>query len=150
MTSTDVTEHKRDEGLFFKNEERYRELVETMNEGLGVIDDNHIFTFVNQKLSDLLAYSKEELAGHDLTQFLTEDSQSLILEQTSNGKSIYTQPFEVAWVAKDGREVSTLISPKSIYDSRGRYRGSLIVITDISQRKTSEEKVRHEKNASNR
>ncbi|MGZ6292981.1 MAG: PAS domain S-box protein, partial [Syntrophales bacterium] len=42
-------------------EERYRLLIETMNEGLGMVDNKGIRTFVNRKFCEMTGYPKEEL-----------------------------------------------------------------------------------------
>ena len=50
----DITTRKIAEETLRESEERYRQLVETMNEGLAMADQHYVFTFVNEKLCQML------------------------------------------------------------------------------------------------
>ena len=45
-------------------------------------------------------------------------------------------------VKRGGEKITTLISPEPIFDHQHQFRGSLAVITDITQRKKTEERLR--------
>ena len=45
------------------SEARYRQLVETMNDGLGVIDEDGRFTYANDRLAEMLGYPADEIIG---------------------------------------------------------------------------------------
>lgn len=58
-------------------EEKYRLLVESANEGVLVVQDGTL-KFVNPKLSDMLGYTREELIGRNLSDFIhSEDLPSV-------------------------------------------------------------------------
>jgi two-component system phosphate regulon sensor histidine kinase PhoR len=46
--------------------------------------------------------------------------------------------YEAAWVRKDGKKISTLVSSVPLYDDEGRHKGRFSVITDISHLKALE------------
>jgi two-component system sensor histidine kinase HydH len=135
----DITNRKIAEETMRESEERYRQLVETMNEGLAMADRDYIFTFVNEKLAEMLGYSREEMVGHHLLEFVHEEYQGFMKDQMAKRRTGETKSYEIDWRAKDGRRVYTLVSPRGFYDSEGQFTGSLGVLTDITDRKRAEE-----------
>jgi PAS domain S-box-containing protein len=135
----DITNRKIAEETLRESEERYRQLVETMNEGLAMADRDYVFTFVNERFAEMLGYSREEMVGRHILQFVHGDYQDFMKEEMSRRKMGETKSYEIDWRAKDGRRVYTLVSPWGLYDSEGQFAGSLGVLTDITDRKRAEE-----------
>ena len=135
----DVTNRKIAEMTLRESEERYRHLVETMNEGLGMADRDYVFTYVNEKLAEMLGYSREEMIGRHLVEFVHGEYQDFMRDQMAKRRTGDTKSYEIDWRAKDGRRVYTLVSPRAYYDSEGQLIGSLGVLTDITDRKRAEE-----------
>jgi PAS domain S-box-containing protein len=135
----DITQRKITEEELRASESRYRHLVEAMNEGLGFADRNYNFTFVNQKFCDMLGYSRDEMLGHQLINFVHHESRELMKDQMARRKKGEAERFEIAWSAKDNRKVYTIVSPKGLFDGEGNFSGSLAVLTDITVRRQLEE-----------
>ncbi|MBE9534086.1 MAG: PAS domain S-box protein [Proteobacteria bacterium] len=135
----DITNRKIAEETLRESEERYRHLVETMNEGLAMADQDYVFTFVNERLCEMLGYSREEMLGRHLVDFVHEDYKDFMQDQMGRRQRGEARSYEIDWRAKDGQRVYTLISPKGFYDANGQLTGSLGVLTDITDRKRAEE-----------
>ena len=135
----DITNRKIAEETLRQSEERYRQLVETMNEGLAMADHDYVFTFVNEKLAEMLGYSRQEMLGHHILEFVHEDYHDFMKNQITLRRMGEAKSYEIDWRAKDGGRVYTLISPKGFYDDKGQLTGSLGVLTDITDRKRAEE-----------
>ncbi|MCG6982481.1 MAG: PAS domain S-box protein [Deltaproteobacteria bacterium] len=135
----DITNRKIAEETLRESEERYRQLVETMNEGLAMADGDYVFTYINERLAEMLGYSREEIVGRHILEFVHGDYQDFMKEQMIRRRMGETKSYEIDWRAKDGRRVYTLVSPRSFYDSEGQFTGSLGVLTDITDRKRAEE-----------
>ncbi len=127
-----------EEGLK-KSEERFRMLVETMNEGLGVQNENGIWTYVNDQLCWMLGRLPGDIVGRPVTEFLDEANQTVLEEEIQNQRKGKYSPYEVTWKRTDGRKVTTIVSPKPIFNPEGRLEGTFAVITDITERKIAEE-----------
>jgi PAS domain S-box-containing protein len=138
----DVTERKQAEEALEKSEEEYRRLVETMNEGLGIYDENGRWTYANDKLCYMLGGFQGELIGRPVAEFLDEPNQAIWNEQMRRPNKWGLEPYEITWTNKEGKKKPTIVSPKPIFDKTGEYRGNIAVITDITDRKQAEEALR--------
>ena len=138
----DITDQKKDAELLRESEERYRLLVETMNDGLGIQDENGIITYVNPRICEIMGYSREEIIGRPVTGLLREDYRRVWTEQMRHHERNRYLPYEVAWVSRDGRVIYTIVSPRPLYDGAGAYRGSFAIFTDITARKQAEDALR--------
>ncbi len=139
---TQITDRKRAEEALQKSEEQHRLLIETMNEGLAVIDENGLWTYVNDKLCERLGYPRDEIIGHPVTDFLDEKNQKLFKEQKEKRMTGRYGSYEMSYLRKDGQRIFAIISPRPIFDRDGQFKGSFAVITDITERKRAEEALR--------
>jgi PAS domain S-box-containing protein len=138
----DVTKRKRSEIALNRSEKRYRQLVETMNEGLGLADENYIFTYVNPRFCEMLGYHRSDIVGCKLIDFVHDDYKAVMKDQIARRKKGEEERFELAWKTKGGEIVYTSASPKALYDEQGRFIGSMGILTDITYRKKAEEALR--------
>jgi len=125
-----------------ESEERYRLLVETMNEGLAVLDENTVIVYVNEKLCVMLGYPREEILGSRITRYFDGENLLLYQAELEKRKKGGASSYEIAWRRKDGRNLPTIISPVPIFDAQGSFKGSFGVITDIHRLKLTEEQLR--------
>ncbi|HPI93686.1 MAG TPA: PAS domain S-box protein [Deltaproteobacteria bacterium] len=121
------------------SEERYRQLVETMSDGLGVQDEHGIITYVNERICEMLGYGRDELIGRPAFDLLAEASRGVWIDEMVRRKSHRTEPYEVAWHNRRGEIIHTLVSPRAVRNAQGRFVGSFAVFTDITSRKKAEE-----------
>jgi len=140
--SKEITDRKQAEEALQKSESRYRQLVETMNEGLGVSDQDYKFTYANEKFCEMLGYSRDEIIGRPLIEFVHDDFKELMKDQMARRQKGEERRFELAWKTKDGDTIYTLASPKALHDERGSFTGSMGVLTNITDRIKAEEVLR--------
>ncbi len=115
-----------------ESEKQYRLLVETMNDGLGVMNENHLFTYVNNKFCEMLGYSRDELINHTVNHLFDAFNLNRMTEQLAK----HNYNFEVEWIKKDGQKLFTIVSPSTIFDADNKT--NFVVVTDITERKQAE------------
>jgi len=135
----EITDRKRAEMALRESEEKYRMLVETMNEGLVIVDENGTVTYVNDKLCDMLGRFPQDIIGHPVVEFIDERNQNILKDQMAKRKRGESGIYEIAWRCIDGGKISAIVSPKPIFGKNREFKGSFAVITDITQQKQAEE-----------
>ena len=126
-----------------ESKKRYRQLVETMNEGIAVVDDNGIFTYLNQKFCDMLGYTKNEMIGQDIKSFFRDEYVEMFKKEFIKRKKGDSSTYEVEWQRKNGEKVPAIISPVPIFDEYGKFKGSFGVITDLREIRQMETRLNH-------
>ncbi len=121
-------------------EEPYRLLIEMMNDGLVVIDDQLNFTYVNQKFCDLIGYTRDELIHQPLISFLDATNQNTFEQQIAKRRRGLQSTYELQWKTKQGNPIITLVSGSPLSRHAG-FAGSFGVVTDITERKQVEERL---------
>ncbi len=131
----EIAERMRVQQALLESEEKFRGLVETMNEGLKIEDENGRITYVNDRLCKLWCCGRDEIVGHSSAEFMPEVSplESSAADERLEGSHVMEAvSYEVTWTTKDGRKISTIVSSVPFLDSNGMYKGCFSVITDIS------------------
>jgi PAS domain S-box-containing protein len=116
-------------------------LAETINDGLAMIDENMRLSYVNNRFCEIMGYSRDEVIGRSASDFLTEADKKIVTEQVAKRKAGKRDPYELAWIRKDGQKTFVLVSPRPIFASDGSFKGSIAVVTDITGRMRAEEKL---------
>jgi PAS domain S-box-containing protein len=75
-TVQDITERKKAEEKLRESEEKYRNIVETTNEGILAIDSELKITFVNNQMTQMLGYNQEEMIGRPWCDFFDEEGKA--------------------------------------------------------------------------
>ena len=143
-TSRDVSERKHMEETLRQSEEKYRTIIENIQEGYFELDLDGNYTFVNEVNCRFLGYTKEEMTGMNSRQHMDEETANTLYqtyrELYLTGKPI--ESLEVASIRKDGTKVVYETSVTLITDSKGKPTGFRGVSRDITSRKRMEEQIR--------
>ncbi len=132
----DITEIKRAEAALRHNERFYREIVETANVGMWVIDPEDRTAFVNSRMARLLGYRVEEMIGQPLATFLNAspaNAEERSERAATEPRLEASQPAKTRRTfrlrRKNGSEFWASLSTSPLYDSEERYTGVLGVVT---------------------
>lgn len=140
----DITERKYAEEMVRQSEEKYRTILENMEDGYFEVDLFGHFTFFNQSAPKLVGYTVEELIGSSYKLFLDRDNQRIVYEAFHQVflTGQVTTVFDWQVIRKDGvrRFVESPVSP--IRSRGGKVIGFRGLLRDISLRKSAEESLR--------
>jgi len=124
------------------SEERYRQIVETANEGIWTIDANSITTFMNGKMAAMLGYTPDEVVGMPLNAIVSKAEQPKAASNIESGRRGKSEKSESALIRKDGTELWVSVSSVPRLNSAGEYAGALAMITDRTEHREAEDALR--------
>ncbi|HKD08469.1 MAG TPA: PAS domain S-box protein [Bryobacteraceae bacterium] len=124
------------------SEERYRNIVDTANEGIWIIDAANRLSFVNSRMAEMFGYSVEEMKGRPSRDFIKADVAEQATQLLARRREGIREQFDFPFVTKDGSELWGLVSTTPMRDEEGQFSGALAMITDITERKRAEAELR--------
>ena len=141
----DITERKRMEKALRQSEEKYRTILESIQEGYFEVDLTGNFTFCNDSMSRLTGHSKEELLGMNHKQFTNEETSKEVFQAFNN---VYNtgepaKGFDWQIIRKNGVEGYIEASVTLQKDSSGKPTGFKGMIRDITERKRIEQQINY-------
>jgi diguanylate cyclase (GGDEF)-like protein/PAS domain S-box-containing protein len=140
----DITEKKRAEQALRESEEKYRTIIENMEEGYFEVDLRGDFTFFNDSLSTITGYSRTELMGMNYRQYMDKATSKNVFKIFNNvfltGRT--KEFFEWEIKIKDGSKRIHSGSVSLIKDSYGNPVGFRGIVRDITDKKRMEEKLK--------
>jgi len=141
----DITERKQAEEALRKSEERYRTILESIEDCYYEVDLAGNLTFFNDSLCGVLGYSKSELLGMNSKNFMdTENSRKIAEVFTAINKSgLPCRSLDVNFIRKDGSTCNIDISATLIRSSSGESIGFRGIARDVTDRRRAEEALRN-------
>lgn len=124
------------------SESKYRHIIETAREGIWILDNNNRTIFVNQKVSEMLGYSIDELLGQLPQEFLAPEFREVVNKRLIDHRQTDNPTIDYRFIRKDGSEFWCILSTSALLDDEGKYAGSLGMLTDITERKKMEKALR--------
>lgn len=129
----------RAEAALRESEERYRELVETMEEGILILDESGGVLFCNPAAGRLIGKSAEEIIGSEVRELLPEEEQDGIAQLLALRRAGISTTFELRLPTADGDVKQLLVHGRPYFDTKTRQSGSFSLIQDITARKQTEQ-----------
>jgi PAS domain S-box-containing protein len=124
-----------------ESEQRFKQLVDAAQEGIWVADDRGVITYVNQRMADLLGYQNGALLGRPVYDFLDATVRAGA-QRTLGRPEAGGERRDLRFRRQDGTELWGLVSASPITGRDGAVVGTVGMITDITERKRTEERLR--------
>lgn len=136
----DISELKRADMALRESREKYRTLIENINDLVWEMDENLAYTYASPRAKDILGYEPGEMLGRTPCDFMYPDEAKrysrLMEENKHTGK-----PFsllENTMIGKEGLHVVFETSGSPILDEQGKFRGFRGINRDVTGHKRAE------------
>ncbi len=140
----DVTDRKAAEEALTKSEEKYRTILESMDEGLYETDMKGNYTFVNEAGCRIVGYECDELIGKNSSMLHSRETLEYIVsvynEMMKTGKTGILMDYEA--IRKDGSITIHQANAAFILDETGKRIGTRALVRDVTDRKRAEDDLR--------
>ena len=141
----EIEERRKVEHELKESEEKYATIVEKGNDGIVVIQD-FIIKYTNPKVLALTGYTKEELIGKPIPEFVTEEYRNQIVENYEmrmKDDPKAPERYELNVLTKDRIIIPTEISASKIdYEDRP---ADMVILRDITESKKAEQELMSKK-----
>jgi two-component system, NtrC family, sensor kinase len=130
----DKTERKQSEERLLQSEKKYSTLVEKGNDGVIIIQDD-LLKFVNSRIIQSTGFSKEELLGKPILEFISPAYRSFITDLYKKRLAGEKTPdsYEIEILAKDGSSIP-VETGASFIEYEGKP-ADMAILRDITLRK---------------
>ncbi len=129
------------------SDERYRELVGAIQEGLGIVDEKEVIQYCNPAFARIFELPAAALVGKSLRDFVDEDSWQRILDETAIRRAGKDSVYEVTIRTGRGNRRHITVHASSRVSAAGEYVGTFGLVQDTTERKQAErerERLLHE------
>ena len=141
MGLLDITERKKAEEALRNSEEKYRTILENIEDGYYEVDIAGNFTFFNDSICRIYGYPREELMGMNDRQYTDQENAKKLFQAFNRvyrtGEPAKGSDWEI--IRKDGTKRNIEASVSLMKDSSGNRIGFRGIVRDITERKRAEE-----------
>lgn len=135
---------KTEESLWESNE-KYRTILESIEDGYYEVDLRGVLTFVNFSMCRILGYPMKELVGASYRTIMDEKNSRDVYRAFNR---VYTdkrprKSFDWELIRKDGQRITVETSVTLITDRNGNATGFRGILRDISERKKMEKSLQY-------
>jgi len=138
----DVSDRKLAEQALTESEARYRRIVETTTEGIWIFDQENVTTFVNVQMATMLGYSPTDMIDKSLLDFMDLEGIQIAEQALEHRRHNIKQQHDFKFKRCNGDDLWAIVSAQPIFDEKGQYVGALAMLTDITERKRTEDQLR--------
>ena len=137
----DITERRQAVAALRQSEEKYRAIIENMEEGYIELDLTGRLTFFNEAARRFLGHSKEETLGMHYKKYTDKENSEKIFKLYNEVYRTHTPRAQFEWnvIAKDGAKRTVEGSASFIADAEGRPAGFRGLFRDVTDSKRARE-----------
>ena len=125
-----------------ESEQRFKQLVDVAQEGIWLADDHGVITYVNQRMAELLGYQNGAMLGRRVFDFIDAGSRASAQRTLARPSAGGEESRDLRFLRQDGGELWGLVSASPIVGRDGGLVGTVGMVTDITERKRGEERLR--------
>jgi PAS domain S-box-containing protein len=134
---TDITEQRKTEIALRENEEKFRDLVESISDTIFEIDGTCHLVYVSPGITNVLEYSPEELKGIYFLDLVHPDDRDRLNSRFSELTKGIEYPTDYRVITKSGKSRWVRTRTKPII-REGSFTGARGTLIDITERKSAD------------
>ncbi|MFH1645203.1 MAG: MEDS domain-containing protein, partial [Candidatus Omnitrophota bacterium] len=142
MKSSEVEKAR---GQLQETELRYKWLLDTLQEGVLVVDDKKRVVYHNPKMALMLGYKIGALNNKKISEFMDDVSVQICKKKFLESKKGCVELFDLEFLKKDGKSIYTRISCIPVFNKMKKFIGIIAAVQDISDRKKMEDEIKSER-----
>jgi PAS domain S-box-containing protein len=131
-------EHRQDKEALLRSEEKYREMVENLNDIIFALDSENTVTYISPVIEPLSGYSPQEIIGRSFADFIYPEDLPDLNRSLQKVLSGSLEPLEYRVLTKSGETRWVRSSSRPMYQD-GRIVGLRGILTDITEQRNLEE-----------
>ncbi len=139
VSLSDITKRKQAEQALKESEEKYHLLIENQGEGMGVVDLDECFVFVNPAAERIFGVPPGSLKGRNLKDFVSAEQIPVILQETEKRSRAEKSTYEIDIIIPNGERHCLLVTATPQFNNKGILIGTYGIFRDITERKQTEE-----------
>lgn len=122
-----------------ESEEKYRNLVNNIQDVILSADENGVITYVSSRITDIAGYEEQDMVGRGFLNFVHPDDHEKVVRNfgsSREGKSVsgvyrgITRSGDIKWLRTSGRPTYV----------NGRFSGVKMILSDITAQKLAEDR----------
>ncbi len=133
---------KNNDLLDYSPRHQWGQIVETMNEGLLIVNNKDEIMYANQKFCELMEYDFAEIKGKVAGKLLFDNSEYERREKVRAGINNASGQYEGLLKTRSGKRIWMIINSTPYVDSKGNIMGSIGIHTNIDSSKRSDARFR--------
>jgi PAS domain S-box-containing protein len=142
----DITESKRYEDDIAKSEKKYRSVFELSPEIICLIDTNGIIVDINNRIKDWVGIEPSKISGQKVIgmEILSLESRNVIarnLKKHLLGTNYLS--YEIELLVSEEKMLYGVVVSAPVFDNKGAIQYILAIISDITDRKIAEDKMKN-------
>ncbi len=122
-----------------ENRNQLETIIHTVADGILLNDVEGRIKFVNSRLASLLGVRPEDMLGKHIFDFMDEESADGAKANLKRRQMGRFDRFDHRWRRADGTALWSVVAAKPMVNAAGEHLGSLVTVTDITERKLAEE-----------
>ncbi|MGA2244420.1 MAG: PAS domain S-box protein [Verrucomicrobiota bacterium] len=123
------------------SEEKYRQIVETADEGIFTVEAELQLSFINRRLAGLLGYTIDGIIDHPLEEFVAPEDWPDLQNNMMRQQLCGTSRHECRFRRKNGEVVWVRVSSTVLHDAAGGFAGAVGMVTDLSDHKRDQQRL---------
>ncbi len=137
-----ITDRKNTENALKESEQRYRHLVDNIYDLVCELDENGVYTYLNNKYIDILGYSPEELISTQAVDLFHPDDIAASLQKYEKLKEDTKRSVDIWRVKHKNGEYRIIESKGAVYEGADGQKRTVVVSRDITEQKNIEKELK--------